>query len=162
MGAGKTEVARLVGKRLRREAVDTDARIEAETGRSIRDLFASQGETAFRRLERTAIDAVAGQPLVVALGGGAMAQPGVPDRLSESGISFYLRARPETLLSRLGDADTRPLLADLDGAERAERLKGLLAERSASYERADHVIDTDDLALTGVADRVVAAAQGTS
>ena len=160
MGAGKSAVGQALAARLGLPFVDSDAAIEAETGATIPELFAARGEPAFRALERAAIERVAGRAAVVALGGGAIAQPGAADRLAATGTVIHLRARPETLLARIGDAAERPLLAGLDAAGRVARLEELLASRAAAYARATLVIDTDAGDVASVAARAAAALEG--
>ncbi len=157
MGVGKSAVARLVARRLGRPWVDTDAEVERRAERRIAEIFASEGEAAFRRREREAIDAVAGRPVIAALGGGAIAQDGAAERLAATGTVVSLRARPETLLRRIGDAAERPLLAGLAPAERLARIEALLREREPHYRRADLVVDTDALGPEEVADEVIRA-----
>jgi shikimate kinase len=152
MGAGKSSVANRLAQRLRLEPADADALLEVAAGMTVAEIFAREGEAGFRRRERALIEDLAGTPRVVALGGGAMAQAGVPERLRASGRVVYLRARPETLLARVGDAEARPLLRGLAPAERLARIAALLAEREPSYARADVVIDTDELSPDEVAD----------
>jgi shikimate kinase len=145
MGAGKSAVGALLAARLARPLVDLDREIERQAGRSIPELFASEGEAGFRKREREALEAVAGQRAVVALGGGAAAQPGAAPRLLASGTVVYLRARVETLAARLGDVAGRPLLVGLGPEARLAKLRALLAEREPAYLRASVVVDTDDL-----------------
>lgn len=156
MGAGKSAVGAALARRLGTECIDTDREVEAAAGRSVAAIFAEDGEEAFRRLERQAIERVEGKPVVVALGGGAMAQPGVPARLAATGSVAYLRARPETLLARIGAGARRPLLAGLDAGAREERLRALLADREPVYAQAALVVDTDDLSAEAVAARIAA------
>ncbi len=144
MGAGKSSIGPQLARRLGRRFIDTDAEVERSVGRRVAEIFERDGEPAFRRHERAAIEACCGEAAVVALGGGAIAQPGARERLAGAGIVIYLRARPETLLARVGDADSRPLLRDLDPAAQKARLASLLAERRDAYESAAIVIDTDD------------------
>jgi 3-dehydroquinate synthase len=153
MGAGKSSVGAALARRLGRRFVDTDAEVERAGGMSVSEIFERQGETAFRTLERAAIEALEGETCVVALGGGAIAQPGAAEWLAARGTVVYLRARPESLLQRVGFGAGRPLLAGAEGPERLERLRELLAERAPHYESAAIVVDTDDLEL----DRVVEA-----
>ncbi len=143
MGAGKSSVAVELGKVLGRPVFDSDAVIEQDAGMTIPEIFAREGEAAFRARERAAVEKLAGMGAVVALGGGAMAQPGAPERLRASGTVVYLRARPETLARRVGAATSRPLLAGLDAAGRLAKLRELLAQREPSYMQAQRVVDTD-------------------
>jgi shikimate kinase len=154
MGAGKSTVGPALARRLGHRFADTDAEIERVAGCSIADLFAAEGEDVFRTRERAAIDALAGERVVVALGGGAIAQPGASAHLAGTGTVVYLRARPETLLARLGDCSGRPLLAGVPPGDRLERVKALLAERADAYESAALVIDTDALSAAALADEV--------
>lgn len=156
MGAGKSSVGAALARRLGRRFVDADAEIERAAGRRIAEIFAGEGEAGFRAREREAIERLGGAEAVVALGGGAFAQPGVPERLLASGEVVYLRARPETLLERLGEAADRPLLAGLAREERRARLAALLAERAPAYARATLAVDTDGLSVDEVAVAVAA------
>jgi 3-dehydroquinate synthase len=157
MGAGKSAVGALLAERLGVPFVDTDAAVEERAGARVADIFATRGEPAFRALEREAIAAVAGRAAVVSLGGGAIAQPGAAKQLAASGTIVYLRARPETLAARLGEAADRPLLAGLDAEGRLARLRGLLAEREPRYQGAAITVDTDELDAGEVAAHLVAA-----
>ena len=154
MGAGKSAVGRRLAERLQRPFEDTDERIAAAAGASVAEIFAREGEEHFRRMERDAIESLAGRECVVALGGGAVAQPGAAERLGATGTVVYLRARPETLLQRVGEAGSRPLLRGLDAEERLARLRGLLDERREAYASAKLVVDTDTLSVGAVADRI--------
>jgi shikimate kinase len=162
MGAGKSAVGAVLAERLGLPLVDLDRAIERDAGRSIPELFRSEGEAGFRKREREAIEAVAGRRAVVALGGGAPAQPGALARLVASGTLVYLRARPETLAARVGADEARPLLAGLDPAARLAKIRGLLAEREACYLRAALVVDTDALDAAGAADAIVQRLGGAS
>lgn len=144
MGAGKSTLGPPLARALGVRFVDADAEIERRAGASVPELFAREGEAGFRARERAVLDALSHSGAVVALGGGAIAQPGAPQRLAASGTVVYLRARPETLLARLGDAGSRPLLAGLGAAERRARLEALLSERKAAYETARIALDTDE------------------
>jgi len=162
MGAGKSTVGPALARRLHLRFIDTDAEIVRQAGRSIAEIFAQDGEPAFRERERGAVAAIAGRDAVVALGGGAIGSPAARERLARSGTLVYLRARPQTLLARLGDCRKRPLLCDVAPAERLARLRALLEERREAYESARITVDTDDLAAGDVAERVVDALEGAS
>lgn len=141
MGAGKSTVGPLLAARLGRPFLDTDREIERAAGRSIPEIFAAEGEAGFRSREREAIERASGLAAVVALGGGAIAQPGAAARLREAGTVVFLSVPIERLLERIGDPAGRPLLAGLSGAERAARLAALLEERGRFYAEAHHVVE---------------------
>ncbi|MCH7868215.1 MAG: hypothetical protein IH881_11005 [Myxococcales bacterium] len=90
----------------------------------------------------------------MATGGGAPAQPGMIDFMTEQGTVVYLRARPETLLGRIGNAKTRPMLSDLTREGRIDRLKTLQREREPSYSRAQVTIDTDEALVTEIVEEI--------
>jgi 3-dehydroquinate synthase len=161
MGAGKSTVGRGLARRLGRRFVDTDLEVERSAGASVAEIFAREGEPAFRRREREAIEHVDGGA-VVALGGGAIQQPGAREHLAGTGTVVYLRARPETLLARVGDPDSRPLLAGLAPERRLERLRELLAERRAAYESASIVLDTDAIPAAEVIEALAQKIEGES
>lgn len=141
MGSGKTTVGRAVAARLGFEALDSDHEIERWRGRTVAQIFAEEGETVFRALERRFVDG--GHPdhgVVVACGGGLVVQPGMLDLLSAKGVVICLHASLETILKRTAGLRTRPLL-DVD--DPAARVRELYAAREAIYKRAGTVILTD-------------------
>ncbi len=154
MGAGKSTVGPALAARLGRSFVDTDGEIERSAGCSVAECFAREGESGFRARERAAIARVAGTGVVVALGGGAIAQPGAPAWLASAGTVIHLRARPETLLGRIGDGADRPLLRDLDFASRRARLEALMQERRSAHETASIVVDVDERSVEDVVKQV--------
>ncbi len=145
MGAGKTSVGQLLARHLGWEFVDSDACLEQTHARPIREIFALEGEARFRVLEREALEKLPARQAVVALGGGAVVDPATRKLLRAKGALVWLDASPETLADRVGAAGERPLLADLEGAERIERLRELRAERAAAYADSDLRVDTDGL-----------------
>lgn len=140
-GSGKSIVGRLLAARLGWELVDTDAWIVAQTGRQVHEIFAQDGEPAFRAWERQAV-AAACEALrrVIALGGGAPLDPQSFDLLRHTCALVWLRAAPETLAERLrtAEGEVRPLLA----GDALGRLRALLAQRAPVYGLADLVVDT--------------------
>lgn len=156
MGAGKTVVGRRLAVALGRPFVDTDAMIEAEAGMPVSDIFAREGEDGFRARERRAVAAACAMPpAVIAVGGGALIDPENRRRLLEAGPVVYLRATPEELLQRVGEAAERPLLAGATSPEeRLARIRELLARRESAYACATHVVDTSGCTPEAVVDRV--------
>ncbi|MBO0819981.1 MAG: shikimate kinase [Nocardiopsaceae bacterium] len=116
MGAGKTTVGQLVAGKLGVPFLDSDHVIEARAGRPIREIFASDGEPAFRELEHQMIaDLLAGPSAVLALGGGAASHPGTRSRLMAADVTVcYLRVSYDEALARIGGDSGRPMLARPD------------------------------------------------
>jgi shikimate kinase len=135
MGAGKSAVGRPLAEALGYRFVDADSVIAQTAGRSIPEIFASDGETGFRDLETAVLDSIAHwHSLVVATGGGVVTRPRNWGHLQQ-GVVIWLDAPQELLLARLiADSTPRPLLAQADPAE---RLGALLAERRPLYGQAD-------------------------
>jgi shikimate kinase len=155
MGTGKTEVGERLARRLGRPFVDTDALVEAAAGRSVAELFAAEGEGRFRALERQAVAQACSVPdAVIATGGGTLVDPENRRRLAAAGPIVCLTAEPGEILRRLGDVESRPLLAGYAGDARLARIRGLLAERAAAYAAATHAIDTTRLSIEQVVERV--------
>lgn len=154
MGCGKSTVGPALARRLARDFVDVDHEIEARAGRTLPEIFEADGEAAFRSLERETLATLVREDPVVALGGGAIAQPGAPERLAKLGTVVYLRASLDSLMRRVGAADGRPLLAGLDEASRRERLEVMLRDRRAAYESARLVVDTDDRSVEQIAQTI--------
>jgi shikimate kinase len=154
MGAGKTTTGRLLAGRLGWSYRDSDADVEATTGLTVPELFARDGEAAFRLAEAGVLsDACADpKPSVVSVAGGAVLRAENRRLIAASGIVVWLRAEPETLAARVGDGVGRPLLNEGP----AEALVRLSEVRAPLYaEVADLVIDVDDLDPEAVADRIV-------
>ena len=157
MGAGKTTTGKLVARRLGWNYKDSDADVEAATGLTVPDLFARDGEAAFRAAEANVLTAACRDesPAVISVAGGAVLNADNRRLIAASGTVVWLRARPETLAARVGDGVGRPLLGD----DPAEAMVRLFEERAPYYaEVADAVIDVEGLTLEAVADRVMAAA----
>lgn len=158
MGSGKSTVGRMVAARLDRPFVDTDAVVEAELGMSVAEVFASQGERAFRAAEAQAIrhvSALRGQ--VVAVGGGAVVAQDNVRHLKATGDVVLLQAEPAELAARVAAAgvETRPLLADSGDVE--ARLGALLAARADAYrDAADVTLETGGRTATEVVDDLLA------
>ncbi len=155
MGAGKSSVGRALAARLGRPFIDTDARVEACSGRSAAQLFAAEGEAAFRALERVVLLELPPYHAVVALGGGAVVPEANREILRDRGALVWLDASPETLAARVGEGADRPLLAGLDAAARVARLAELRAQREAAYACADARIETDGRSVEEVCDLVL-------
>lgn len=131
-GAGKSTIGRRLAKALDVDMLDTDAAIEARTGRSIADIFAADGEAEFRRIEEEVVRAaLAEHDGVLSLGGGAVTSPGVREALAGHTVVFLEISAAEGV-RRTGGSTVRPLLA---GPGRAEKFRELMAQRVPLYRR---------------------------
>ena len=156
MGSGKTTVGRRVAARLGRRLYDSDAEVEARTGRTVREIFENDGEAAFRVEEARALaDALADpEPVVVAAAGGVVLDPRNRERLRQAGTVVWLDARPDALARRVSTGAHRPLLGD----DPLTALRRLDSERRPLYgEVADHVVPVEDRPLDDVVADVLAA-----
>jgi shikimate kinase len=152
MGSGKTSIGRLVAARLGFDFVDTDAWIEARTGRSVTRLFEEEGEAVFRRHEREAVAAVALMVrTVIATGGGLPVDPANLASLREHALLICLWAGPETIWERVRRQVHRPLLRTADPQA---RIRELLAEREPFYRQADVLVNTQSRSIQQVAQYV--------
>ena len=148
MGAGKTTLGRYFAKSLSVEFRDSDDEIVKRAGISIPDIFELSGEEKFRDIEQRVIaDIIRGPPVILSTGGGAFVTPKTREILSHSSLTIWLRAEPETLLSRMDNLNNRPLLAKGDPLS---TLTNLAKERERYYQKADVVIDTDNLSAAQV------------
>jgi shikimate kinase len=139
MGAGKTVVGELLAERLGVPFVDLDRVIEERAGTGIRQIFESQGEAAFRQLEREALRAmvVALPDAVVATGGGTFTFEANRKLIGENGLSVFLNPPFATIVARIGALGKidRPLFRDETQA------LALYRERLPAYRRADLTVD---------------------
>lgn len=142
MGAGKTTVGRLLAAKLGVPFTDSDHVIEARAGKPIRQIFADDGEPAFRQLEHDVIADLltTGEDLVLALGGGAAVHEGTRGNLKAATNVpvVYLKVSYHEAMRRVGSDQGRPMLARPDVAQ-------LYAERNLRYAQAATLtIDSDD------------------
>lgn len=145
-GAGKSTLGALVARALGLAFVDLDTEIERAAGRSAVEIFARDGEPAFRRLEREATERLRFvESRVIAPGGGWITQPSVVALLRPPARLLYLHVSPTTALMRMGnEVAARPLLTVEDPLA---ALATLDRERAGAYHTADAVLDTESVAL---------------
>ncbi len=129
-GSGKSTIGRRLAKALDVDMLDTDAAIEQQTGRPIADIFATDGEQEFRRIEEGVVRAaLAEHDGILSLGGGAVTSPGVRAALAGHTV-VYLEITAAEGVRRTGGNTVRPLLA---GPDRAEKFRALMSERVPLY-----------------------------
>ncbi len=167
-GTGKTQVGRRVAEVLGWNFVDTDEKIIDSAGKSIPELFASEGESGFRKLESMVLaKACSDIRSVVSTGGGAISYSNNYQVMAEAGFVVCLDATPEVIYERLSlgvsnndGAGIRPLLGNLGSYEDAiKRIKVLKSQRQSYYEMADHTVYSDGLNIQEVASQVMNAWQ---
>ncbi len=167
MATGKSAVGHVVAARLGWRFIDSDAEIVARAGRPIAAIFSDDGEAKFRALERDVIATIARErrhcplchgdyPAVVSTGGGVLVDEANAAALKRCGVVICLTARPEVIAARVGRSPAkRPKLLE-GGKPLLERVQELMRERAAAYARADVAIDTSNISIEDVADRVLA------
>jgi shikimate kinase len=158
-GAGKSSVGQRVADSMGVEFIDTDRLIEERAGKSVGDIFVSDGEAAFRALEaRAVIDAMSTDGAVVSLGGGAVLDPSTRSALADQPV-VWLQVSLGDATKRVGLGTARPLLL---GNVRGTLLR-LLDERTPLYDEvATWTVDTDGRSLDEVAADVMSIVEGVS
>lgn len=142
MGCGKSTIGIKLSYQLRLTLIDTDKWIERRQKMPITEIFAKQGEAAFREMETECIRELltTAEHQVISLGGGLPMKQENRELLGKLGKVFYLKVTPEAVYERIGGDTTRPLL---QVENPLERITKLLTERDALYrECADYVLDT--------------------
>ena len=152
-GTGKSTVGRSVAQQLDHTFLDSDHEIERISGRTITQIFAEDGEPAFRALERKYIlGQHPAQGCVVACGGGLVMPEGMLDLLHTRGVVLCLHANLETVIERTARSVHRPLVS---GEDREQKVRELYARREAIYRRAGTMILTDQRSLRDITTHVL-------
>lgn len=154
MGSGKTTVGQALSAKLGWTYVDTDSEIVRSQGMSISDMFAKQGEEAFRRAESEAIGKVLkGSEQVIATGGGAVLLEQNRLAMKENGFVVALAASVETIIERVRGDQNRPLLQ----GNLEERVNHIVESRKHAYDFADLKVDTNGLPVDRIVDAIYSA-----
>jgi shikimate kinase len=153
MGAGKTSVGRSVAEQLGFEFVDTDALIESRTGKTISQIFASEGEAHFRSLEHSVVEQLAARDkVVISTGGGLPANQANLDSLKTHALVVCLWASSDRIWDRVKNQSHRPLLQTPDPQA---RIKEMLKTRAPFYRQADVLLHTDNRSQRQVCQQVL-------
>ena len=170
MGCGKSSVGKVLAGMLSGTFIDLDTQVEAISGRKITEIFAEDGEAAFRSLEKNCLTEIlaaqAGKPsgkgiTVLSLGGGTLTTPECAEMIHRNTFCIYLKAGTDTLVGNLReDWASRPMLSrngetPSDMQALRDRIEELMAARSAIYEGvASAVISTDGKSFDDIAKEI--------
>ena len=153
MGTGKSSVGQLAAAQLHFTFLDTDHVIEARAGKNISEIFAEQGEPAFRELERKIVGELTSRKrTVISTGGGIPVNPENLASLKTHSLVVCLWASPERIWERVRNQTHRPLLKEADPLA---KIRKLLEERAPYYRQADVLLNTEMRSLKDVAQQVV-------
>lgn len=149
MGSGKSTVGKLLGQRHSLPVIDLDQAIEEAASQTIPAIFATHGETYFRKLEHQVLATVIDQPGILATGGGTPLRADNQALLQNAAVPIiHLRANAKETLSRLGNTQNRPLAKGLDQAG----IEALKKQRHQAYQAcANYTIETNLLSPMEVA-----------
>lgn len=146
MGTGKTTIGRELAKAMGRKFLDTDHVLEERFGKSVNEIFADEGEEVFRAAEQAlSLELAASENKVVATGGGTVVDPVSFEAFCTSGLMLRLYTREGNLIGRLQRTAKRPLLLGETPEEVTEKIKRLMLEREAVYNKVNLRLDTTDL-----------------
>lgn len=154
MGSGKSRIGKLLARVLKWRWLDLDQLIVQEAGKSIPEIFASEGEAGFRLRERACLQQLlTAEAVVVSCGGGVVTQPENLQDLLQQPRVICLRIQPETVFRRVGNDPRRPLLSSRDPLG---HIRKLMQEREAYYQAFPRQIDVDKLRSGEVVNRILA------
>ncbi len=154
MGAGKSTAARMLKERCEMQLLEMDEEIEAREKMKISEIFEKKGEAYFRALETDLLRELEGkQDIVVSCGGGAAMRACNVEAMKKSGKIIYLSVRPDTVLLRVADSHTRPLL---EGNMNEVYVRAMMQERLPKYiAAADITVETDEKSAEEICAEIV-------
>lgn len=154
MGTGKSTVSARLKERLNMKEVDTDALIVKREGMTISNIFAEKGEEAFRNMETALLEELKSERnLIISCGGGMALRDTNATIMKAAGTVVWLTAEPETILERVKDDDSRPLLR---GNKNTAFIGDLLEKRRSKYEAvADIAVVTDYRKIDDICDEII-------
>lgn len=145
MGSGKSTIGKKLAVKLAYDFIDMDAYIEEQEGRSISEIFASEGEDYFRLAEQKALKALcAKDKVVISAGGGTPCFFDNMALMNQAGYTVYLKLEPEKIIGRLKNGmDKRPLIANLSPHELDQQIRERLSVREPFYNKAKMIYTSD-------------------
>ncbi len=155
MGCGKTTVGKNLARICNMRFLDTDELIEEKQGRKISDIFATDGEQAFRDMETEVLQEMLEQKrtgFVISTGGGMPVREENRELLKKLGIVFYLKAKPDTVYERVKGDTKRPLLQCEDPLS---RIRAMQEQREPAYrEASDYIVEVDEYKQSQIAEQI--------
>lgn len=152
MATGKSTVGALLAEELGYELVDLDHVIIRNEGRSIAELFAEGGEEYFRKIESAVLkEMLEGEGRIISTGGGAVLATGNAEIMLQKGLVVALTATEEEIIARVSGDENRPLLA----GNAQERVRAILEQRRDAYRFAHCTVDTTELSVAEVSERIL-------
>jgi shikimate kinase len=161
MGSGKTTIGPILANTLGFEYLDVDQHVEKKTNKLVAEIFSSEGEQAFRALEREVLlELTELNHCVISLGGGTIANEENCQLVLQKGILVYLKLSPEEIIQRVQYRSDRPMLKDAHGnqlspPELKNRVLDLMSRREQFYARADVVITADNMRVGVTVDEII-------
>jgi XRE family aerobic/anaerobic benzoate catabolism transcriptional regulator len=153
-GAGKSTLGRIVAEKLGWQFVELNKDIERDNGMSVPEIFAMYGQEGYRRFEQAALRKLIARdgPMLLATGGGIVAEPVTFDLVLSSFYTIWLKAEPEEHMRRVREqGDLRPMGGD---ASAMQELRAILVSREPFYARARAMVDTAGLSVDDAAERL--------
>jgi XRE family aerobic/anaerobic benzoate catabolism transcriptional regulator len=156
-GAGKSTLGRIAAERLGWSFVELNREVERANGLSVGEILALYGQEGLRRREQTMLRELIARPgpMIVATGGGIVAEPLTFDLLLGSFVTVWLKAAPEEHMARVRQqGDLRPMA---DDRAAMQELRAILTSREPLYARARVTVDTTGMAVEAAAEKLVGA-----
>jgi len=146
MGSGKSYVGKKLSEKLKLNFIDLDHHIEQIENRSIADIFNTEGEDHFRKLELKCFTSILKEKnTIISTGGGTPTHNNIMKLITENGTSFYLKCKTNTILNRLiKPGINRPLINDLSEKDLKIFIEEKLSERNMFYEKADYIVTNNN------------------
>ena len=160
MGSGKSTIGPILANVLGWNFFDLDRVIESKQSKKVVDIFAEKGEAGFRLLEREVLQEIAkGENVIIALGGGTIADQKNINFMKKKGKIVFLEASPESFYQRLRFKTDRPMLRGKDDEllsqdELKKRISEILNYRKKYYDQADISLQTDGLTIGKTVDAI--------
>jgi len=157
MGSGKSTVGKRLAEKLTFGFIDFDMRLEKESGKTIAEIFDSEGEEKFRLMEHEQLKKLLDEDnVVIALGGGTPCFYNNIERINKNGISIYMEVPVDVLVKRLSKAaHKRPLIRGMNEAELRSFIAENLERRERIYRSAHHIIKIEKQTIEEIADEII-------